>query len=191
MRLAGSTRLSAPASVQDPSAAALADQAARKTILLLRDDAGLLPLAADQKVLLVEQVFPTHRTVNDLDCHPGLLWEEMCRLSGNVCSVEIGEAPSEDDARRVMRRLGEAETVVATNYYYHKAATTGSDSIRRIVQAGKKVIVVTNTPYEFGAPRDLPTVIVVFHPGAREHLRAAAQVLYGKLTPAARPPVRT
>jgi beta-N-acetylhexosaminidase len=179
----------AAASVADPATAALATEAAERTVLLLRDEAGLLPLDPSRRVLLVEQVFPTHAMVNDFDCHPGLLWEEMCRLSDNVGSVEIANVPSADDCARVLRRLGEADTVVATNYYYHKAASSNTELIRRIIAAGKKVIAISNTPYAFGAPAELPTVVTIFNPGAREHCRAAVEVIYGRLTPTASLPV--
>jgi len=179
----------AAASAEDPDLAALAEEAADRTVLALRDRDGLLPLDRCEKVLLVEQVFPTHRMVNSADCHPGLLWAEMCKLSDSVGSVEIANVPTADDRLRVLRRLAEAETIVATNYYYHKAASSNTDLIRELVAAGKKVIVVSNTPYAFGAPADFPTVIVVFNPGSRAHLRAAAETIYGKLTPTATLPV--
>jgi len=89
----------------------------------------------------------------------------------------------------VLRRLDEADIVVSTNYYYHKAASSNTPLVREILKSGKRVIAITNTPYEFGAPRDLPTVMVVFNPGAREHLRAVAETIYGKLTPIASLPV--
>jgi len=47
------------------------------------------------------------------------------------------------------------------------------------------VVVVTNTPYEFGAPADFPTVITCFNPGGKEHLAAVANVIFGKLKPTA------
>jgi len=176
-------------SVEDEEIARVATEAARRTILLLRDEQDLLPLLPDRKVLLVEQVFPTHQMANDMDAHPGLLWEEMFRLSDNVGSVEINNVPTENDRRRVLRRLDEADIVVSTNYYYHKAASSNTPLVREILKSGKRVIAITNTPYEFGAPRDLPTVMVVFNPGAREHLRAVAETIYGKLTPIASLPV--
>ena len=179
----------AQASVRDGDTAAIAEEAARRSILLLRDREGLLPLAGDERVLLIEQVFPTHSMVNDADCHPGLLWDELCRRSDNVASVEINNIPTERDRERVLARLGEADVVVATNYYYHKAASSNTEIVRAAEQAGKKLIVVTNTPYEFGAPGEIGTVIVVFNPGAREHLLAAAETIYGKRTPTARLPV--
>ena len=113
--------------------------------------------------------------------HPGLLWNEMCRISNHVYSLEIPYVPREIDLERIRRRVSEAEVVVVTNYYYHKNASSISELVRKVMSMGKKVIVVTNTPYEFGLPADFPTGIVCFNPGAREHMRAVAQTLYGQL----------
>lgn len=177
-------------SVRNPDIASKATDAAQRSILLLRDQAKALPLDPSCEILLVEQVFPTHEMVNDMDCHPGLLWDEMCSLSPNVGSVEIRNIPTDDDMQRVLRRAAQAEIVVATNYYYHKAASSNTAIIRKLIEAGKRVVVITNTPYEFGAPDEADTVIVVFNPGSREHLRAAARVVYGSLTPISKLPVR-
>ena len=176
--------------INDPFVIETAKEAAEKSVLLLRDDAGLLPLKPQQNILLVEQVFSSHQMANNMSCYPGMLWEEMCRESSNVGSVEIPLAPSEHDRERVMRRLGEAEVVVTTNYYYHKAAAVMTDLVRDIHQSGKPVIVVSNNPFERAAPADFPTVLVVFTAGGRENLRAAVQVLYGKLKPTAKVPAR-
>ncbi|MFB0515037.1 MAG: glycoside hydrolase family 3 N-terminal domain-containing protein [Candidatus Neomarinimicrobiota bacterium] len=176
--------------INDPFVIAAAQVAAEKSVLLLRDEANRLPLRPEQKVLLVEQVFSTHQMANNNSCHPGMLWEEMCLESPNVASVEIPMLPDEFDRERVLRRLAEAEVIVTTNYYYYKAAATMSDLVRELHQHGKPVIVISNNPFQMAAPPDFPTVITVFTAGGREHLRAAVQVLYGKLKPSASLAVR-
>lgn len=167
--------------INDPFVVNTAAEAADKSTLLLRDKQDILPLSSDTKVLLVEQIFPTHERANNMYCHPGLLWEEMCKLSGSVSSVEIPNIPSEEDKNRVLRRMEEVDVIVTTNYYYHKAATSISDFVREIMKYGKPVIVVSNTPYEFSAPKDFSTIIVSFNPGGREHLRAVSRIIYGEL----------
>jgi hypothetical protein len=52
--------------------------------------------------------------------------------------------------------------------------------IRKLIAKGKKVIVVTNCPYELGAVSEAVTVICN-HSVTRESLKAAARMLYGKL----------
>lgn len=182
----------ADAASHHPFVTTLCKEAAEKSTLLLRDEAGLLPLKKDAKILLVEQVFPTHIRANSMDCHPGLLWDEMWRVGENVGSIEIDNVPGEADRQRVRRRLQEDDydVIVTTNYYYHKAAAAIEDLVAEMQATGKPVVVVTNTPYEFGAPESMPTVITCFNPGGRECLRAVVDVLFGKLKPTAKVPVK-
>ncbi len=174
----------------DPFVVKTATETAEKTVLLIRDDAKNLPLKAEQKVLLIEQIFPTQQFANNMYSHPGLLWEEMCRLSDNVGSVEVAYQPTENDQARIMRRLDEAEVIVTTNYYYHKAASAITDLVKEIQKCGKPMVVVTNTPYPVAADPEFGTVIASFNPGGMEQLKAVAEVLYGKLKPTAKMPVK-
>ena len=145
----------------------------------------MLPVGSEEKILLIEQIFPTHAFAANMYSHPGLLWDEMCKISSNVISIEIPYFPGQIDMDRIRRRIDEADTVVMTNYYYHKGASSITDFVREVMAMGKKVIVVTNTPYEFGLPADFPTGIICFNPGGREHMQAVAEVIYGKLKPTA------
>jgi beta-N-acetylhexosaminidase len=176
-------------SIDDPFVVKTATEAAEKTVLLMRDEANLLPLNPKQKVLLVEQVFSTHQMANNMSCRPGMLWDEMCELSPNVGSVEIPLTPRAHDPERIFRRIEEADVIVTTNYYYHKAASIMTDLVREIHKKGKPVVVITNNPYDMAAPKDFPTVLTIFTAGSREHLRAVVQVIYGKLKPTAKIPV--
>jgi beta-N-acetylhexosaminidase len=173
----------------DPVVAGTAMEAAERSTLLLRDKAHILPLDRNTKVLLIEQIFPTHAFANNMYSHPGLLWEEMCRHSDNVASIEIPYVPNDNDLKRVLKRLPEAQVIVATNYYYHKAASSISNFVREVRQVIPNIVIVTNTPYEFGAPSDFQSVVACFNPGAREHMQAIASLLYGKRIPAAKVPI--
>ena len=167
-----------------------AEEAAQKCVLVLRDREKLLPLQRDEKVLLVEQIYHTHLEANNHYCHPGMLWEEMCELSTMVNSVEISNTPSRQDEDRVRLRLGEADTVVFTNYYNHKSPSNYNDFISEIRGMGKKVILISNTVYELTNPQDISTVVVVGTPAGRENLKAAAELLYGKISATARTPLK-
>lgn len=175
--------------IADPEICRTARTIAEASVLLLRDEQNLLPLDPQKSVLLIEQVFPTHLATSTVECHPGLLWEEMSRRGAQVGSVEIENVPGAADRERVRRRLHEADVIVTTNYYYHKAAASISDLITEMQATGKPVIVIANTPYAFAAPPEFPTVITVFNPGSRDHLRAAADMIYGNLRATARTPV--
>lgn len=171
--------MQAQAIIDDPEVVKVALEAANRCTVLLRDDDDLLPVACSRKVLLIEQIFPTQQFANNFYSHPGLLWESLCGRSDQVGCVEIGYVPTEADFARVERRLAEADLVIMTNYYYHKAASSNSEMVRKILAKGKQVIVVTNTPYIFGAPDDFGTVVVCYQPGGPEYMDAVADHIYG------------
>jgi beta-N-acetylhexosaminidase len=182
----------AGAPINDPVVVKTAMEAAERSVLVMRDTQKALPVAAGKKVLLVEQVFPTHAQANNQYIHPGLLWDEMCAISESVGSVEIPNVPGANDKARIQRRLDsdEYDVIVTTNYYYHKAAAAIPDVVEMCRKTGRPVIVVTNTPYAFGADPSYPTVIVCFQPGGREHMRQVARLVFGKAKCRAKLPVK-
>jgi beta-N-acetylhexosaminidase len=182
----------ADAPIDDPVVVKTAMEAAERSVLVMRDTQKAMPVAAGKRVLLVEQIFPTHAQANNQYIHPGLLWEEMCAISDSVASVEIPNVPGAADKVRIQRRLdqGEYDVIVTTNYYYHKAAAAIPDVVEMCRKTGKPVIVVTNTPYAFGADPSYPTVLACFQPGGREHLRQVARLIFGKAKCRAKLPVK-
>jgi beta-N-acetylhexosaminidase len=178
-----------PAKAQEPFESPFvvktAAEAARKSVIL-KDEQAILPLDRQQKILLIEQIFPTHSFAANMYSHPSLLWEKMCNHSDNVFSIEIPYYPRAVDSDRIYKRLNEADIVVMTNYYYHKGVSSITDVVREIASMGKPLVVVTNTPYEFGLPCDFKTGIVCFNPGSPENMEAVAEVIFGEFTPTAR-----
>jgi beta-N-acetylhexosaminidase len=164
----------------DPFIVKTAKEAAEKTIIL-RDNEAFLPLDPDEKILLIEQIFPTHSSAANIYSHPGLLWESLCEYGNNVYSVEIPYYPRTIDKDRIYSRLNEAGTIIITNYYYHKGVSSITSIVSEVIAMGKNVIVVTNTPYEFGLASNFKAAVVCFNPGSKEHMDAVAKVLYGKL----------
>ncbi|MCL2801119.1 MAG: hypothetical protein FWD28_05110 [Treponema sp.] len=173
--------LKADSVINDEFIIKTAEEAAKRCTIVLRDNQKLLPLKPEEKVLLVEQVHHTHLEANNFYCHPGMLWEEMCKFSQNVNSVEITAAPSKADKKRVYSRIKEADTIVFTNYYNHKSPFKYNDFIVELYRMGKKIILISNTVYELTNPPELPTVIVVGTAAGQENLKAAAELLYGKV----------
>jgi beta-N-acetylhexosaminidase len=170
----------AQAIMDDPDVVGTALEAAKKSTAVLRDRENLLPLSSRANIMLIEQIFPTQQFANNMYSHPGLLWESMSRHSDQVACVEINYVPTADDLERIERRIDESDLIVMTNYYYHKAASSISEQVRKLMKRGKRVVVVANSPYEFAAPEDFGTVILCFQPGGPEHMDAVANLLFNK-----------
>ena len=178
--------------VDRPATARAAVEIAEKSALVLRDRKGLLPLAQDARVLLAEQVFPGHLHANNVYSHPGLFWEMLSEQCDKVACVEVPYLPAEADVARVKRRLAQEafDVVITTKYYYHKDGPGGGAVVDAALASGKPVITLTNSPYKFAVRDDLDTVVTVFHPGAPEHLRAAAKIIFGRLEATGSLPVK-
>jgi beta-N-acetylhexosaminidase len=160
----------------------LAKEAAQRCTVVLRDRAGLLPLPAGRRILLVEQVHHFHRFINNTYSHPGMLWEELRRLRPEVASVAIEEKPSAADEAAVLRRLPEADIIVSTSFYNYRSHALMLPLLEKLRATGKPLVIVSNTPYSsFGVPLWADTALVSFCPSGRENLRAIAELLAGKL----------
>ena len=153
-------------------------ETARKSVILMRQEDGLLPLAPDTRVMLIDQVGFCQWNVNNFHCHPGVFWEAMLEQSRTVVSVEIEgfQEPDERDEKRIFDRLDEADVIVATDYG-PKDKKSASGLLKRVAATGVPLIVVTHSPYN--VPVEFKTVLVTFS-DATESLRAAAEIVYGK-----------
>ncbi|MFP4378177.1 MAG: glycoside hydrolase family 3 protein [Spirochaetales bacterium] len=164
---------------RDADARAVELRCGREAIVLMRDNANILPLVSDARVLLVDQTGPTQLNVNNFYCHPGTLWEKMLAVNEGVSCVEIdGEAtPDEQTIARVMRRVPEADVIVATNYEVHRGAKLNTELVKELARVGKPLIVITNSP--FNVADEFETVLVTF---ADTHAacEGLAEIVFGR-----------
>lgn len=177
--------------LQDSAIRDLARQAARRSILIERQESGVLPVRGG-RVLVIEQKV---RNFNDMQWHSGIFYE-ACMRQGMLISHSytkdttdyLETSYSYDDVDR--ERIGEAlenggyDTIIATNYFRRGTALNRDFWEEQIEKYPKqKIIVVTNTPYEeLSIPRNAKTVLLTFATSP-ENVRAAAAVLYGQMIP--------
>ena len=169
----------APAAVGAPEHRRLAAEAAEKALVVLRDSDSLLPLQPGQKVLVVEQVTPLEFTPNDTSCNSHVLNEAMIEQSRNVINATTEFCAEEREEQLLLEVAGEADVVVITNHYWRIRPRNNTGLVRKLVAAGRKVVVVTNTPYDVGAAPEAGTVVCAFGATPGCH-RAVARLLYGK-----------
>jgi len=157
---------------------ACAAEAARRAVVVLRDREHLLPLSRDRKVLVVEQMIPQEFTPNDISCNSHAFNEAMLAHSRNVVNATTEFCATDRESALLAEVARDADTVVITNSYWRIRPQNNSELVRRLVADGRKVVVVTNTPYAPGVPAEAGTVVCAFG-GGPWSLRAAAGVLYG------------
>lgn len=174
-------------SFRNPAFSQLAENAAQRSTVLLRDRTQQLPLPLNKKILLVEQVHHFHSFINNTYCHPGMLWQEMRQHSDHISVVAVNEKLTEADLQRVRARVEEADIIVSTSYYNYRSHAIMIPYLEELRATGKPLIVLSNTPYEaFGVPAWVDTALVSFCPSGRENLRVASEILFGKRSATAR-----
>ncbi len=107
-----------------------------------------------------------------------MLQEFIRRHARNVIDYETALTVSAEDVRAVMALAEKVEVVIVLCAFW-RSLPTNVDLVERLIAAGKKVVVVSNTPYPMSCPPRAAALILTFSvmPSSLAH---AAAVIYGK-----------
>lgn len=162
--------------IKDEKIVSLCRSVARRSVLIARDRKKILPLSKDERILVIEQMT---ETPNNIHWHPGLLFKNCLQCNANANYLETAYVADEEDKATMRSRIKDFNTVIATNYY--KREQSNNEMLREILKnKGKKVVVVTNTPYRLSIPDEADTVVVTFGPSPA-NVEAAVGVLFGEV----------
>jgi beta-N-acetylhexosaminidase len=172
--------------VGSPEHRALALEAARKAIALVRDEAGLLPLRPAQHVLVVSPDHPTRSRAEE-DGAAGSLAEAVRRLAPSAEELPVDIAPPAEMVARAAERARAADVVVLATYDLAQQPPQAALA-EALQQTGRPIVAVAlRGPYDAAALPRIRTFLAAY--GDRPvHLRAAAEALFGALTPTGRVP---
>jgi beta-N-acetylhexosaminidase len=156
---------------------------AKKALLVMRDDKKMLPLNAKEKILVIEQRIPYEFCGKDPYMHQHMFSEDMVEHTQNMILVDTEFAATEDEIKECLELAKQVDLVVLTNYYA-RIVKSGNNRllVRKLKEAGKKVVVVTNSPYVEGTTQEADAVVCNFS-GTPDSIRAAAGLLFGKIKP--------
>ena len=163
----------------------VAEVASRKSVFVYRDEAELLPLKNNQRALVIEQSIPRQFCPNDGHWYAGMFYDRLCEFSNELSYIETGMKCTSEQEELIFENLDQFDVVIITNWYYRDEVGSNTRLVRRIAEAGKKVIVVGDTPYEgHSLPKEAGTAIVQF--GVTPiSIRVTAEVIFGKSEPEA------
>ncbi len=167
------------AKLRAPEAAAVEKEAAERSITILRDGKGLLPLPRDAKVLVAEEVSMIHKRLNNHRAYAGALYHGLLEAGYDAWGTDFETNDSfEKIWPLICDRAKEADIIVHTGFF-ERGGEIEKAYHKRFLELGKPTVFVTNCPYETVVDAAMETVVVTFSPIASS-LRAAARVLTGE-----------
>ena len=164
----------------------LADELARRSLTLVRNDAGLLPLKGPGRVLVL-MPRPTDLTPADTSSYvePGLA-TAIRRHLPSVTEMVFSANPSSDEIEAVAFEAGDHDLVIAGTIDVNEGQVT---LMRRLVASGQPVIgVALRTPYDLVFFPELATYVCTYGIHSPS-LDALADALFGLATFPGRLPV--
>ena len=165
--------------INDKAIVNLSKQVAKRSVLIGRDTENWLPIDPEEKTLVIEQKVKFY---NDFRWHSGILFEGCMKYSRNVDYLETAYTWDDEDKKNIANEIDDYDTLVITNYFI-RGHLCNKEAIEQIIASGKKVIVVTNTPYEeISIPSNAKSVVVTFATSP-DNIEVVAGTLYGKIAP--------
>lgn len=165
--------------INDPAIIKLSKQVAKRSVLIGRDSENWLPIDPAEKVLVIEQKV---KQFNTLKWHSGILFEGCMKYSDNVDYLETSYTWDSKDHEEIKKEIDNYDTLVITNYFC-RGSLCNKEAIEEIIASGKKVIVVTNTPYEeVSIPKNAKSVVITFATSP-DNIEVVAGTLYGEIRP--------
>jgi beta-N-acetylhexosaminidase len=156
---------------------------AKKALIVMRDDKKMLPLNPKERMLVIEQRIPYEFCGKDPYMHQHMFCEAMTEHSTNLILVDTEFAALEAEEKECLELARQADLVVMTNYYA-RIVKTGNNRLlaRKLKEAGKRIVIVTNYPYVEGTTAEADAVVCNFS-GTPDSIRAAVGLLFGKIKP--------
>lgn len=166
--------------LQDKEIVELAKTAARRSVLIERNKDNVFPVK-EGRVLVIEQQIKEY---NDYQWHSGILYEQCQRYYDQVDYLETSYSYDDIDEARIKEAFSQYDMVIGTNYF--QRGTAGNREFwEKLLNEypEKKVIIVTNTPYEqVSIPSNARNVLVTFATSP-ENIKVSVAVLFGKMQP--------
>lgn len=165
----------------------VAAEAADKSIVVLRNQDGLVPLPKDARVFVVEHVIRLLMDMNNPQAHPNALLYALLDRGVQAVGSDFDMGESGDSFERIWKviqqRATEADVVVHTGLY-ERGKKAAREIHERFATLNTPTLFVANSPYEEIVAPDMRNVLVTFSVFA-ESMRAVADVLTGATRPTA------
>lgn len=166
--------------LQDPAAVVVEREAAERSVVVLRDRGGLLPLSRGAKVLVAEEVSMVHTRLNSDRAYAGALLHGLLEAGYDAWGTDFETNASFEKIWPLIRERAREADVIVHAGFFERGGEIQKAFHARFLELGKPTVFVTNSPFETVVDPGMGTVLVTFSPVAAS-MRAAARILAGEL----------
>lgn len=163
----------------NPENRAVGKESAEKSLVVLRDNDNLLPVAKDKKILVVEEPFGLQGEMNNSTAYCGAIYHRLLELGADAYFTDFRNEAIDEAWPAIEYKASFCDVVVFTGYC-KRGNVERRKALEKFKTLGKPLVMVANKPYEYLVPPDMGTVIVTCHTGVYGN-RAAADVVFGEL----------
>ena len=155
-------------------------KAAEKSAILVRDEAHLLPLRKDTKVLVIEPIYREWQSKGfDIHYQPGMLSLFMEKRSRNVTLLSTDIRVSKYEEEKALA-LAATHDITVVNTFFWRGCPTNRELIKKLLAQGTRVIQVATAPFdEVCTVAEVKTLLITWGQ-VPECQRSAANILFGK-----------
>ena len=157
---------------------------ARRSVVV--DRAKDLPLAANNKMLVIEQV---NITPNNVSWHPGILYKNCTKYNLQAEYLETTYTYDDDDKEAILTAVEKHDCIVITNFYVRGRLSNNEFISELVKNKSKKFVIVTNTPYPISVPQGCDNIVVTYATSP-DNIEVVAGVLFGKVIAGGEHPVK-
>ncbi len=153
----------AGAAFREPIVVETAKEAARRAILIAKDEPKALPLRKDRKILLINQQ-NSIKSPNDSFDHPALFQELLETELPELQTYETNFGWNADDEAEVLRFVAENQFELILCTHFYDRTEKPHEYVKTLIDRGYPVVLITNTPYCIegigGMIPEAPTIIL-------------------------------
>ncbi len=180
----------AEAAVREPETVALCREAAERAAIVVRDRKKFLPVRPDAKVFFTDQHNKDwQQKAEDYWYHSHMMAEFLRRHFAGVTSWECRLSLTAEDERRVLAGAAAADVVVIHSLYW-RGNPTNAELARKVIAAGKPVVLLAASPYRESVAIDEADCLIVTFGSVPRALENAAALIAGAGRAAGRWPLR-
>jgi beta-N-acetylhexosaminidase len=170
-----------PSAVSSAEHRAVADELAERSITLVRNDAGVLPLTVspDSRILCVEPT-PTNVTPADTTAlYPASLADSVAAVHPDVVGIVYPHLPAGSDIHGIVSAASDVDVVIVGTV---AAGSEQAALVNALIATGKPVVTVAmRTPFDLAHYPDATTHICTYS-SLEPSVRALVSAMFGRTT---------